>query len=106
MAAVPFEGRALPLAVYTFEYPWRGALLSQNQLEEVFLRDLEQSLPPGGVPVFIGDRGYSRAQLLRHSVQEHRWFLLRGRAGTVVESRGRRLKLGQFQAPPWGQTML
>lgn len=99
VAAVPFEGRALPLAVYTFEYPWRGPLLSQNALEEVFLRDVEQSLPPGGIAVFIGDRGYSRAQLLHRGVQEDRWFLLRGRAGTVVTYAGRRLKLGQLPAP-------
>lgn len=99
-AAVPFEGRALPLAVYTFEYPWRDRLPSQNRLEEIFLADVEQSLPPGLIPVFIGDRGYSRAQLLRQALQAHRWVLLRGRAGTMIEHAGRRRKLGELRAPP------
>src|SRR5881397_3268456 len=48
LAGVPFEGRALPLAVYTFDYPWQetGAR-SQNRLEEVFLLDVESALPAG-----------------------------------------------------------
>lgn len=99
-AAVPFEGRALPLAVYTFEYPWGAPLPSQNRLEEIFLLDIEQGLPPGGTPIFIGDRHYSRAQLLRRGVRDGRWFLLRGRAGTVVTYEDQRLKLGQLSAPP------
>lgn len=100
IAAVPFEGRALPLAVYTFTYPWREVLPSQNRLEDLFLGDLAQSVPPGIVPVFVGDRGYTRAQLLRRCLHEGTWVLLRGRAGTVVEYQGRRHKLGQFAAPP------
>lgn len=100
IAAVPFEGRALPLAVYTFTYPWREVLPSQNRLEDLFLGDLAQSVPPGIVPVFVGDRGYTRARLLRRCLDEGTWVLLRGRAGTVVEYQGRRQKLGQLAAPP------
>ena len=99
IAAVPFEGRAVPLAVYTFAYPWREVVPSQNRLEDIFLGDLGQSLPAGIVPVFVGDRGYCRAQLLRRCVQEGTWILLRGRAGTVIDYRGRRQKLGQLAAP-------
>jgi Transposase DDE domain len=98
LAAVPFEGRAVPLAVYTFAYPWREVIPSQNRLEDIFLGDLGQSLPAGLVPVFVGDRGYCRAALLRRCQQEGTWILLRGRAGTVVEYQGRRLKLGQLPA--------
>ena len=100
VAAVPFEGRALPLAVYTFTYPWREVLPSQNRLEDLFLGDLAQSMPTGLVPVFVGDRGYTRARLLRRCLDEGTWVLLRGRAGTVVEYQGRRQKLGQLAAPP------
>jgi hypothetical protein len=47
-AGVPFQGRALPLAVYTFQYPWEEKTArSQNQLEEVFLADIETALPCG-----------------------------------------------------------
>jgi hypothetical protein len=47
VAGVPFEGRTLPLAVYTFDYPWREAAVdSQNQLERIFRLDVEGALPP------------------------------------------------------------
>ena len=44
-AAVPFEGRALPLAVYTFAYPWRELLPSQNRREDLFLGNVTRSWP-------------------------------------------------------------
>ena len=100
LAAVPFEGRAVPLAVYTFTYPWREVVPSQNRLEDIFLGDLADSMPPGLVPVFIGDRGYCRAALLRRCEQEGTWVLIRGRAGTIIEHDGRRHKLGELAAPP------
>ncbi len=96
LAGVPFEGRALPLAVHTFDYPLREhAVNSQNQIEEVFLMDVQTALPPGVHAVFIGDRGYGRAALIRHCEQQGRLFILRGRAGTMVEIDGRRCKLGE-----------
>jgi hypothetical protein len=99
LAAVPFEGRALPLALYTFTYPWREVVPSQNRLEDIFLGDLADSMPRGLVPVFVGDRGYCRAALLRRCEQEGTWVLIRGRAGTIIEHHGRRHKLGALSAP-------
>lgn len=105
VAGVPFGGRTLPLAVYTFEYPWvERAAQSQNALEEVFLADLEEALPHGVRGVFMGDRGYARAALLRRSGRLGRLTLIRGRAGTQVEYEGRRLKLGELPARP-GQAL-
>lgn len=105
VAGVPFEGRTLPLAVYTFEYPWvERAAKSQNYLEEVFLLDLEEALPRGVRGVFIGDRGYARAALLRQSGQLGRVYIIRGRGGTQVEYQGRRLKLKELPALP-GQAL-
>ena len=95
LAGVPFEGRTLPLAVYTFEYPWKE-LKSQNWLEEVFLADVEEALPAGAKAVFIGDRGYARASLLRRSAPLGRLYVIRGRAGTKVEYQGRQCKLGEL----------
>lgn len=103
VAGVPFAGRVLPLLVYTFEYPWKErAVASQNQLEEIFLADVETALPEGVRGVFIGDRGYGRASLLRHSRAAGRLFVIRGRAGTRVEWRGQRLKLGELTCVPGG----
>ena len=97
LAGVPFEGRTLPLAVYTFDYPWQEKTArSQNQLEEIFLADLETALPEGIQPVWIGDRGYARAALLRHCNQLQRLYILRGRAGTRVEYQGKSCKLGEL----------
>jgi Transposase DDE domain len=98
LAGVPFRGRTLPLAVYTFQYPWQEKTArSQNQLEEVFLADIETALPSKVRPVFIGDRGYARAALLRRSNRQARVYILRGRAGTRVEYKGRSYKLGELQ---------
>lgn len=48
MAGVPFDGRVLPLAVCTFEYPWKEKSCdSQNRIEELFLLDIETALPEG-----------------------------------------------------------
>lgn len=103
LAGVPCAGRVLPLLVYTFEYPWKErAVASQNQLEEIFLADVETALPAGVRGVFIGDRGYGRASLLRHSRAAGRLFVIRGRAGTRVEWRGRRLKLRELTCVPGG----
>ena len=96
-AGVPFQGRALPLAVYTFQYPWQEKTArSQNQLEEVFLADIETALPTRVRPVFIGDRGYARAALLRQSNRLGRLYIIRGRAGTRVEYQGQSCKLAEL----------
>jgi hypothetical protein len=103
VAGVPFEGRALPLGVYTFDYPWQEAAAdSQNQVERVFLLDVESALPPAVQPVWIGDRGYARAALLAEAEREERWYVIRGRAGTCVEYQGQRQKLGALPPGPRG----
>lgn len=96
-AGVPFEGRTLPLAAYTFSYPWQEkAADSQNQIEQIFLLDLESALPRGVRGVYIGDRGYARAALLRHCHQHGRLFVIRGRGNTCVDYQGKRCKLGEL----------
>ena len=100
VAGVPFAGRVLPLALYTFDYPWQERTApSQNALEELFLLNVETALPAGVRAVWIGDRGYGRAALLRTCAQQHRLYVLRGRAGTCVTWQGRRVKLGDLRAP-------
>ena len=99
LAGVPFEGRTLPLAVYTFDYPWQEATApSQNHLEHVFLLDVEGALPPRVHGVWIADRGYARAALLREALREERFYVIRGRAGTCVDYNGHRVKLHEL--PP------
>jgi hypothetical protein len=103
VAGVPFEGRTLPLGVYTFDYPWQErAADSQNQVERVFLLDIEGALPPAVRPVWIGDRGYARAALLVEAEREERFYVIRGRAGTCIQYEGHRQKLAALTPGPNG----
>ena len=98
VAAVPYVGRALPLSVFTFDYPLRErSVKSQNQLEHLFLLNLEQSLPEGVTPVWIGDQGYARAMLFRQCETEGRLYIIRGRKGTGIAWNGTRRKLHQLK---------
>jgi len=100
LAAIPYAGRSLPLACYTFAYPLTElALKSQNRLEHIFLLDTEASLPPGIRAVWIADRAYARSLLLQQSEQEQRPYILRGRKETIITCQGRRMRLGRLHAP-------
>ena len=97
-AGVPFEGRTLPLAAYTFEYPWKEtACLSQNDIEETFITDVELALPKGVRPVWIGDRGYARASLFEQSGTDGRLYVIRGRGDVCVELGDLRCKLNELR---------
>jgi hypothetical protein len=101
LAAVPYAGRVLPVACYTFAYPLtEPALQSQNQLEHIFLLDTETSLPRGVMAIWIADRAYARSRLLQQSEQEQRPYIVRGRKETIITCQGRRMKLGHLHAPP------
>jgi len=102
LAAVPYGGRALPLACYTFEYPFNTLWpKSQNQLEHIFLLHTEEALPSEVQPVWVADRGYARAALLEQSETENRLYIIRARKGTVITFGGRRMKLHQLTAEPY-----
>jgi len=94
-ASYPAAGRAIPLAMETFEH---GELeKSQNLLEEAFLRRLAGAVPQGARLVSIMDRGYARAALLLVYRQEGWLFIIRGRAQVMVEyGSGRRVSLGRL----------
>jgi hypothetical protein len=101
LAAIPYAGRSLPLACYTFAYPLsEPALKSQNPLEHIFLLDTETALPPGVRAVWIADRAYARSLLLQQSEQEQRPYIVRGRKETIITYQGRRMRLGHLHAPP------
>jgi len=82
-ASYPVEGRAIPLAMATFEHSELDS--SQNLLEEDFLRRLACALPGESRLVWIMDRGYARAALLVVCRQQGWLFIIRGRAQVMVE---------------------
>ncbi len=95
MAGVRVACRVLPVAFACFEY----ALIrkSQNILEESLLQLIGACLPPSCKPVFVMDRGYARASLLKklRSILNIP-FVLRGRCNTIVRLGRRRISLGRL----------
>lgn len=81
----PIKARAIPIAMTTFEY---GHIKkSQNYLEERFLVKLASSLPKDLKPVWIMDRGYGRASLLKFCRLYNYLYIIRGRRDVIVEYR-------------------
>jgi hypothetical protein len=100
VAAVPYAGRARPLACYPLAYPLaEPALKSQNQLEPLLLLEVENAFPPKAASLWIADRGLARSLLLLQSQQESRAYILRGREEVVISYRGQRRKLHPLHAP-------
>lgn len=85
VGSYPIKARAIPIAMTTFEY---GHIKkSQNYLEEGFLVKLASSLPKDLRPVWIMDRGYQRASLLRFCRLYNYLYIIRGRRDVTVEYR-------------------
>jgi hypothetical protein len=94
MAGVRVAHRVLPVAFACFEY--ETIRKSQNVLEESLLLLIASCLPPGCKPVFVLDRGYARASLLRYLRSLNIPFILRGRSNTIVRVDDERFSLGRL----------
>lgn len=100
-AAIPFQGRAVPVAWVDFEYPWKKLHPpSQNTIERYLLTWLGLAAPRGVRLILIFDRGYARVELIQDLNHGHQPFLIRGRSKvmvrTKVRGRQRRLSLGRL----------
>jgi len=93
--SVPFEGRALPIGLTSFEYGLMEG--SQNDLERVFFKTLIDRLPARLAAVFILDRGYSRVQLMRDFSSHAALFIIRGCRNVSVKVGRRWLSLGRLK---------
>jgi hypothetical protein len=95
MAGVRVACRVLPVAFACYQYD--KIRKSQNILENSLLLLLIAScLPPLCKPVFVMDRGYARASLLKQLRALSIPFVLRGRSNTIVRVGHRRLSLGRL----------
>ena len=94
MAGVRVARRVLPVAFVCYEYP--QIRKSQNILENSLLLLIAACLPAGCKPVFIMDRGYARASLLKQLRTLNIPFLVRGRSHTIVRAGGKRCSLGRL----------
>jgi Transposase DDE domain len=100
-AAIPFQGRAVPVAWVDFEYPWEKVFpASQNTIERYLLTWLGQAVPRGVRLILVFDRGYARVELIKDLKNGQQPFLIRGRRDVLVQTkvngRRRRLSLGRL----------
>jgi hypothetical protein len=100
-AAIPFQGRAVPVAWVDFEYPWKTLHPpSQNTMERYLLTWLAEAVPPGVHLILVFDAGYARVALIRDFNRSGQAFLVRARSNVIVQGqvRGRqqRLSLGRL----------
>jgi len=93
--SVPFEGRALPIGLTSFEYGLMEG--SQNDIEWGFFKTLIDRLPERLAAVFILDRGYSRVQLMRDFSSHAALFIIRGCRNVSVKVGRRWLSLGRLK---------
>jgi hypothetical protein len=101
-AAIPFQGRAVPVAWVDFEYPWKTlAPPSQNTVERYLLTWLGMAAPPRVRLILVFDRGYARVELIQDLNRGRHPFLIRARSKVIVEAevRGRRQRLSLGRLP-------
>ena len=95
MAGVRVANRVLPVAFVCFDY--ETIRTSQNVLEQSLLLLIASCLPLGCKPVFVMDRGYARASLLRELRRLNIPYIIRGRSQTIVRVDGERRSLGRLR---------
>ncbi|HVO82157.1 MAG TPA: transposase [Terriglobales bacterium] len=101
-AAIPFQGRAVPVAWVDFEYPWKTLTPpSQNTVERYLLTWLGLAAPPRVRLILVFDRGYARVGLIQDLNRGPQPFLIRARSKVIVEAevRGRRRRLSLGRLP-------
>jgi len=94
MAGLRVAHRVLPVAFACYEYDTMRT--SQNVIEQALLLVITACLPPGCKPVFVLDRGYARASLLKFLRALNIPFIIRGRSNTIVRVGDERLCLGRL----------
>jgi hypothetical protein len=96
MAGIRVAQRILSVAFACYQY--HKIRKSQNIIENSLLLSIAACLPPGCKPIFVMDRRYAPASLLKQLRTLKIPFLIRGRSNTIVRVDGKRLSLGRL--PP------
>src|SRR5437667_7291929 len=95
-AAIPFQGRAVPVAWVDFEY--RSPFAKHHRTLPAHL--VGRAVPRGVRLILIFDRGYARVELIKDLKHRQQPFLIRGRRKVIVQTkvrgRQRRLSLGRL----------
>ena len=96
-ASIPFRGRALPVRFLVFRYEDIRNLreMSQNRIEEQFIRDVVGMIPSSLTPLILLDRGYARVAMIDLLESLRVRYVIRARADTWVRH-------GQYSGPMRG----
>ena len=88
-ASIPFRGRAIPICFQVFRQQIfrQSDELSQNLLEDQFVRQVASLLPRSLRPVLLFDRGYARVPLMQLLDTLSVYWVIRVRKGTWVRYR-------------------
>ncbi len=98
-ASFPYQGRAIPLAMETFEY---GKIkFSQNRIEKDFFAQLQKRLGQENTLLMIMDRGYAKVQYISDFNRQGLLYIIRGRGNVKVEytEGGKRYRTGLGRLP-------
>ena len=100
-AAIPLDGRAVPVAWVDFQYPWTTTRpLSQNIMERYLLTWLADAAKGRTLLLFVFDRGYARVALIAELNACGQPYVIRGKGDVIVHAtvRGQpqRISLGRL----------
>jgi hypothetical protein len=79
-AAIPLQGRAVPVAWIDFQYPWKTLTpTSQETIERYLLTWLAQAAARRVRLILVFDRGYARLELIKDLSRGQQPFRIRAR---------------------------
>jgi len=90
-ASFPYQGRAIPIAMKTFEY--QGIAVSQNKIEKDFFSQLQGTIGKENTLLLIMDRGYADVKYILDFNEQGVLYIIRGCRNVKVEyNEGGKLK--------------
>lgn len=98
-ASIPYQGRALPFALTTFEF--ENIKYSQNDIEKDFFILLQEIKPERKSLLFIMDRGYAQADYFSFFNEAKQLYLIRACSKVMIEyfdkGKLKRMQLGRLR---------
>jgi hypothetical protein len=104
VAAVPYSGRALPVAMRVFQRDLQGEEeLSQNEIIQKMVSSVRQELTECIQPVIVADREFASAEFFRFLRSTKTGFVIRVDAETHINHPDYQGSLGQLPVKPGGK---
>ncbi len=112
VAAIPCQGRGIPLLVWATSWTQIRRGTGRPDLEQAFVRHLVSALPAEVEPVLLADRGFGHVRFLRflqglvRTLGRQVHFVVRLPGKIEVEHRGRSGLLGEWPLSPGEKLLL